>query len=86
MNVGASYLGVHVVALSRTKDGWDPVDTFDMQVKGGDLLPPLGPAGLAVHAARDRRQTLSADARKLADQILKELSQDTKAREQVAKE
>jgi hypothetical protein len=50
--------GLHVVVLSRTKDGWDPKDTFDIQVKGGDILPPLGPIGLAAHAARDTRQTL----------------------------
>ena len=85
MNVGASHLGVHVVALSRTKDGWNPIDTFDLQVKGGDVLPPLGAAGLAVHAAKDSHQTLSADAKKLADQTVKKLSQDMKAREQAAK-
>ncbi|MEG9435786.1 DUF4410 domain-containing protein [Edaphobacter sp. HDX4] len=81
MNVGASRLGVHVVAVSKKKDGWRPVDTFDLEVKGGDLLPPLGPAGLAVHAARDTRQSLSSDSKKLADHILKKLSTDMKARE-----
>lgn len=85
MNVGASHLGVHVVALTRTKNGWSPMDTFDIQVKGGDVLPPLGPAGLAVHAAKDPQQTLSVDAKKLADHILKKLSQDMKSREQAAK-
>lgn len=85
MNVGASHLGVHVVALFRTKDGWSPADTFDLQVKGGSLLPPLGPVGLAVHAARDTQQTLSADAKKLADRILKRLAKDMKAREQAEK-
>jgi hypothetical protein len=75
MNVGASRLGVHVVARSKTKDGWSPVDTFEIQVKGGDLLPPLGPA-LAVHAVRATHQGLSGDAKKLADRILKRLSQD----------
>jgi hypothetical protein len=81
MNVGASDLAVHVVALTRTKDGWSPMDTFDVQVKGGDVLPPIGPIGLAVHAARDPQQTPSADAKKLADNILKKLSQDMKSRE-----
>ena len=52
------------------------MDTFDIQVKGGNLLPPLGPAVLAVHALRDTHQGLSADAKKLADRILKRLSQD----------
>ena len=32
MNVGASHLGVHIVALSRTNDGWAPMDTFDVKV------------------------------------------------------
>jgi len=85
MNVGASHLGVHVVALTRTKDGWNPMDSFEIQVKGGDLLPPIGPIGLAVHAARDTQQTLAADAKKLADHILKKLSEDMKSREQTAK-
>ena len=53
-----------------------------MQVKGGDLLPPLGPAGLALHAVRDTRQSLSADAKKVADRIVKKLSKDMKAREE----
>lgn len=85
LNLGASHLGVHVVVLSRTKDGWDPKDTFDIQVKGGDILPPLGPIGLGVHAARDTRQTLSADAKQLADKVLKQLAKDTKARKQAAR-
>jgi hypothetical protein len=80
MNVGASRLNVHVVALSRTKDGWSPVDTFDIQVKGGNILPPVGPAGLAVNAARDTRLGLSADAKKLAGRISKKLTQDMRAR------
>jgi hypothetical protein len=85
MNLGASHLGVHVVVLSRTKDGWDPKDTFDVQVKGGDILPPLGPIGLAAHAARDTRQTLPEDAKKLADKVLKQLAKDMKAHEQAAR-
>jgi|GEM_PF-3381841 len=85
MGLGSSHLNVHVVALTRMKDGWNPLDTFDIQVKGGSYLPPLGPVGLAVHAARDTQQTLSADARKLADKILKQLAKDMKAKEQVTK-
>lgn len=85
MGLGASHLNVHVVVVSRVKDGWNPVDTFDIQVKGGSLLPPLGPVGLAVHAARDTQQTLSADAKKLADKILKQLAKDVKAKEQATK-
>jgi hypothetical protein len=40
---------------------------------------------MAVHAARDTQQGLSADAKKVADQILKKLSQNTKARQDAAK-
>jgi hypothetical protein len=85
MNVGASRLNVHVVALTRTKDGWSSVDTFDIQVKGGNILPPIGPAGLALNAARDTRLGLSADGKKLADRILKKLSKDVNTRERPAK-
>jgi hypothetical protein len=85
LNLGASHLGVHVVVLSRTKDGWDPKDTFDVQVKSGDILPPLGPIGLAAHAARDTRQTLSEDAKKVADKVLKQLAKDMKARKQAVR-
>ena len=84
MNVGASHLAVHVVVVSKTKDGWTPVDAFDMQVKGGDLLPPLGPMGLAVHLVRDTHQSLSSDSKKLADHIVKKVSHDMKVREQAA--
>ena len=85
MNLGASHLGVHIVALSRTDHGWAPTDTFDVKVKGGDLLPPLGPIGLAAHAAKDTRQGLSTEAKKLADQVVKKLAKDMKTREQIAK-
>ena len=84
MNLGASRPGVHIVALSRTNDGWAPMDTFDVKVKGGDRLPPLGPIGLAAHAAKDTRQGLSTEAKKLADQVVKKLAKDMKARGQIA--
>ena len=85
MNVGASHLGVHIVALSRTDYGWAAVDIFDVKVKGGDLLPPIGPIGLAAHAAKDTRQGLSTEAKKLADHVVKKLAKDMKAHEQIAK-
>jgi hypothetical protein len=81
MNVGASRLAVHVVILSKTTRGTSLVDTFDIKVKGGNLFPPLGPVALGVHVAMDFRQTLSADAKKLAGQILKKYAKDMKARE-----
>jgi hypothetical protein len=85
MNVGASHLGVHVVALSKTRDGWSPIDTFDIQVKGGNILPPVGAAGFAVNAARDLHENLKSDGTKLADHILKKLTKDMKASEQQQK-
>lgn len=81
MNVGASRLAVHVVILSKTARGTSLVDTFDIKVKGGNLLPPLGPVALGVHVAMGFRQTLSADAKKLAGQILKKYAKDMKTRE-----
>lgn len=82
-NVGASHLNVHVIALRKGEDGaLHPFDDFDLEVKGGDILPPLGPIGLAVHAARDRRQTLAADADKLAGKILKKIASDEKEKQQ----
>jgi Domain of unknown function (DUF4410) len=84
MGVGASMLSVHVIALRKTEDGFHPFDDFALQVKGGDMLPPLGPAGLAVHAVRDRKQSLAADAGKIADKILKKISSDQKAKQKSA--
>lgn len=79
MNLGASHLRAHIIVLSKTNAGFSTVDSFDIQVRGGDALPPLGPVGLAIHAAREPAQTLSADARKLADQLLKKLAKDQRS-------
>ena len=79
MNLGTSYLGAHVWLLSETRSGLVPLDEFDVQKKGGKVLPPIGPIGLAAHAASERKETLSADAKKLADQILKRVANTMKA-------
>ena len=78
MNMGTSRLSAHVVVLSKNDTGFANIRSFDLQVKGGSALPPLGPAGLAVRASRQSTQTLSADAKKLADQIAKKLDADAK--------
>jgi Domain of unknown function (DUF4410) len=75
---GASQIGAHVVVLSKTETGFAPVDSFDVQAKGRNILPPIGLAGVAIHAAKAPRQTLSADANKLAGQIVKKLNEHTK--------
>jgi hypothetical protein len=43
------------------------------------LLPPLGPAGVVLHGVKETRQTLNADAKKLADQILKKFKNGQKS-------
>jgi hypothetical protein len=47
---------------------------FDATAQGSTTLPPLGMVGVATHAAAERRETLNADAKHLADEILKTLS------------
>jgi hypothetical protein len=75
---GASQIGAHVVVLSKTSTGFAPVDSFDVQVKARNILPPIGVVGLAINAAKAPSQTLSADANKLAGQIVKKLNEHTK--------
>jgi hypothetical protein len=42
------------------------------------MLPPLGPTGLVAHGVKERKQTLNADAKKLADQILKKFKENSR--------
>ena len=82
LNYGASHLEAHIVVLSKTENGWHTEDSFDIRVKGGDLLPALGPIGLAVHAVEDTQQSLSADAKKMASEVLKRMARVAKHEEQ----
>ena len=41
MNMGASRLAAHVVFLAKDETGFTPVDSFDVQVKGGSAMPAL---------------------------------------------
>ncbi len=74
MNLGASNLAAHVVVQLKTADALVAVKEFDAAAKGSTTLPPLGMVGVATHAAAERRETLNADAKRLADEILKTLS------------
>ncbi|HET6216456.1 MAG TPA: DUF4410 domain-containing protein [Acidobacteriaceae bacterium] len=74
MNLGASHLAAHVVVQLKTEDALVAVKEFDATAKGSKTLPPLGIVGVATHAAAERRETLNADAKRLADEILKTLS------------
>lgn len=74
MNLGASHLAAHVVVQLKTEDALVAVKEFDATAKGAKALPPLGVVGVATHAAAERRETLSADAKRLADEISKTLS------------
>jgi hypothetical protein len=78
-NLGASRVGAHVIVLTRTQSGFSPIDSFDIEVKGGNALPPLGPIGVGVRLAQVSRETDSATAKKLADQILKRVAKDKKS-------
>lgn len=78
MGMGASHLSAHVRLFYAGASAPVPIDEFDLSVKGSRLLPPLGPVGLAMNAASERRETLQADAKRLADEILKKLKQDKK--------
>jgi hypothetical protein len=69
---GASRLGANVIAFSKTANGFTVVDSFDVQVKGRSLTPPA-PEAVVVNAIRARTQTLSGDAKKLANRIVKKL-------------
>jgi len=69
---GASRLGAHVVLLSKTTAGFTTLGSFDLEVKGRSFTPPT-PVTVAAHAAMAGTQTLSADGKKLADQIAKKL-------------
>ena len=79
MNLGTSYLDAHVKVLVKKEAGFVPIGEFDVQAEGGKKLPPIGAIGLATHAAAERRETLPADATKLADQVLKKLAKMMKA-------
>ena len=78
-NWGASRVGAHVIVLTKTQSGFSPIDSFDIEVKGGNILPPLGPVGVGIHLAKEPRQTRSATAKKLADQILNRVAKDRKS-------
>ncbi len=65
-------------ADGETKAGFAAVDSFDVQVKARNILPPIGVVGLALHAAKAPSQTLSADTNRLAGQIVKKLNEHTK--------
>ena len=78
---GASRIGAHVIVLSKTETAVAPVDSFDVQVEARNILPPIGPVGLAVHAAKAPTQTLSRDAEELAAQIVKKLNEPETARQ-----
>jgi hypothetical protein len=69
LNMGASELGAHVQIQRKTGIGIRLIGEFDESVKGANRLPPIGPIGLIVHAARESKLTLNGDVKKLATQI-----------------
>jgi hypothetical protein len=77
MNLGASHLAAHVVVQLKTEDALVAFKEFDATAKGSKALPPLSVVGVATHAAAERKETLNADAKRLADEILKTMSKKT---------
>jgi hypothetical protein len=71
--MGASHLDAHVQILSRGAVGLEPLQTFDVKTRGGNLLPPLSPMGLAMRAATLSSKTLKANPPKLAYQIARKV-------------
>jgi hypothetical protein len=71
LGLGASHLSAHVRLSYAGASTAKLIDEFDVSVKGSNKLPPAGPVGLGINAARETQATLQADARKLADNILK---------------
>ena len=65
MNMGASVLTAHVRLF---RDG-RLVREFDVEARGANTLPPIGPVGLAVHGVKGLHETLAADAMKLSRRI-----------------
>jgi hypothetical protein len=80
--LGASHLSAHIVVQVQTTEGPHPLTDFIINVTGSSLLPPLGPIGLVTHAATSGKKTLTGDAKKLADEILKTFAERMKAAKQ----
>jgi hypothetical protein len=78
MGLGASHLSAHVRMFYVGASTPKLIDEFDVSVKGSNKLPPVGPVGLGINAVRETQATLQADARKLADNILKRWQNDQK--------
>jgi len=74
MNLGASHLNAHVRILLEDGSELKQLQDFDLATRGANPLPPLGPLGVVTHAATESRETLQADAKRLADQIVKKIS------------
>ena len=77
LDTGESRMGAHIVFLSKGETGVTLLDSFDLQVKGDWAT------GLAIDVAKEPLESLRADARKVADQVLKKLESDMKRRKQV---
>lgn len=76
MGLGASHLSAHVRLFYAGVSTPVPFDEFNLSVKGSKRLPPIGPVGLGINAVSEKRETLQADAKRLADNILKRLKKD----------
>jgi hypothetical protein len=76
VGLGASHLLAHVRVFYVGASGPVTVEEFDLAVKGSNKLPPLGAGGLALNAVSDKGKGLQGDAKRLADEILKQLKKE----------
>jgi hypothetical protein len=81
MGLGASHLSAHVRLFYAGASTPKLIDEFDVSVKGSNKLPAAGPVGLGINAVHETQATLEADARKLADNILKRWQNDQARRQ-----
>jgi hypothetical protein len=71
MGMGASRLTAHVQVFRKDAAGPQLTDEFTLEAVGENKLPPLGAPGLIMHKMKGRKETLTADAGKLAKLIAK---------------
>lgn len=76
MGLGATHLSAHVRVFYAGASSPVPVAEFDVAVKASQKVPALGAVGLAFKAARQRKETLQNEAKRLANEILARLEND----------
>lgn len=77
MGLGASHLSAHVRIARFDGSAFTVMKDLQVSSSGAMKMPPIGPIGVATHAAAESRETLNADAKRMADSILKQLKKSS---------